>query len=205
MSDIKKLKEELGIGPAYYRFDIPNNCKFPQVIFENAKSIEQVRKFLSGDFIVENPINAQATRYLCADEIADIRTKYAELLENDQPELEKALNAIEERCKAEIRDAKDRLQAVNTQIKDLVSEVRKGTTDMKLASETTIKMALQGHWLYYSWLDDKFMLCKVERIPDWNEQDLFANEETNKEAFRKVLGYEFNEDEQTATSEGTAE
>lgn len=204
MSDIKKLKEEMGCGPAYYKFDIPENCKFPQVIFEGAKNIDEVRKFLSGEFIVENPINAQATRYLCVDEIADIRNKYAELLENDQPELEKALAAIEERCKSEVRDAKDRLQAVNTQIKDLVSEVRKGTTDMKLASDTTIKMALQGHWLYYSWLDDKFMLCKVERIPDWNEQDLFANEETNKEAFRKVLGYEF-EDEQTATSEGTAE
>lgn len=50
-------------------------------------------------------------------------------------------------------------------------------------------------------------LCKVEKIPSWDEQSLFANLETNKQAFLDVLGIDMNEAtyEQTSTSSGPEE
>ena len=52
-----------------------------------------------------------------------------------------------------------------------------------------------------------FQLCRVDKIPSWDDQSLFANQETNKEAFREVLGIDIDEahNEQTTTQEGSQE
>ena len=190
---INKLKEELEIEPAYYKFRLPKECELPEVIFEGASDIEQVRKYLSGKFIVENPSGEKATRELCIDELADIRRDYAKLLEEELPVLEKEVADVEARCKNEAKTAKDRLQALHTKINDLIAEAREGTREMPLPSELTAKLAINGQYAYYTWVDGQFRLCKVVKIPDWDNQTLFANQQTNREAFREVLGVEFAE------------
>ena len=67
-------------------------------------------------------------------------------------------------------------------------------------------MALCGYYLYYAWIDEKFQLCRVDKIPSWEEQNLFTNLETNKKAFLDVLGIDINESyEQTTAPSGTEE
>ena len=166
-------------APQSPEFKLPKNVSFPRVIFEGAKDMDEIRKHLSGKFIAESVTNAKAVRFLDSYERTSIRANYSELMEDEQPKLE-------------------------TQ---LVYQVKRGEKEVDLPSDTTVKMALCGHYLYYAWIDGRFQLCKVEKIPSWDEQSLFANLETNKQAFLDVLGIDMNEAtyEQTSTSSGPEE
>ena len=189
-------------APQSPEFKLPKNVSFPRVIFEGAKDMDEIRKHLSGKFIAESVTNAKAVRFLDSYERASIRANYSELMEDEQPKLETQLAEIEAQCKQLTKDAREKLQAVVTQIRDLVYQVKRGEKEVDLPSDTTVKMALCGHYLYYAWIDGRFQLCKVEKIPSWDEQSLFANLETNKQAFLDVLGIDMNEAtyEQTSTS-----
>lgn len=189
-------------APKSPEFKLPKNTSFPKVIFEGAKNMDEIRKHLSGEFIVESMPNTKAIRLLDEYERTSIRANYAELMEDEQPKLEESLADIESQCKAIIKEAKDKLQAVMTQIRDLVYQVKRGEKEVDLPGESTVRMALCGYFLYYAWIDGKFQLCKVDKIPSWEEQNLFANLETNKKAFLEVLGIDMNEiyEQDSATS-----
>ena len=174
--------------PEHPEFKLPKNVSFPKVIFEGATNMDEIRKHLSGKFIAESMPSAKAVRLLDAYERASIRANYAELMEDEQPKLE------------------DALAAVMTQIRDLVYQVKRGEKEVDLPGESTVRMALCGHYLYYAWIDGKFQLCRVDKIPSWDEQSLFANLETNKQAFLEVLGIDMNEShEQASAPSGTEE
>lgn len=180
-------------APKSPEFKLPKNTSFPKVIFEGAKNMDEIRKHLSGKFIAESVPNTKAIRLLDEYERTSIRANYAELMEDEQPKLEESLADIESQCKAIIKEAKDKLQAVMTQIRDLVYQVKRGEKEVDLPGESTVRMALCGYFLYYAWIDGKFQLCRVDKIPSWEEQNLFANLETNKTAFLEVLGIDMNE------------
>lgn len=193
-------------APKSPEFKLPKNTSFPKVIFEGAKNMDEIRKHLSGEFIAESVTNAKAIRLLDEYERTSIRANYAELMEDEQPKLEESLADIESQCKAIIKGAKDKLQAVMTQIRDLVYQVKRGEKEVDLPGESTVRMALCGYFLYYAWIDGKFQLCRVDKIPSWEEQNLFANLETNKKAFLEVLGIDMNEIyEQDSTPSGSKE
>lgn len=194
-------------APEQPEFKLPKNVTFPRVIFEGAKNMEEIRKFLSGRFIAESMTSAKAIRLLDSYEKASLRANYSELMEDEQPKLEDQLADIEASCKQLTKEAKDKLQAVVTQIRDLVFQVKRGDKEVDLPSDSTVRIPLDGHYLYYAWINGKFQLCRVDKIPSWDEQSLFANQETNKEAFRDVLGIDIDEahNEQAATQEGSQE
>lgn len=192
--------------PEHPEFKLPKNVSFPKVIFEGAKNMDEIRKQLSGKFIAESTPGVKAFRLLDAYERASIRANYSELMEDEQPKLEDALAEVEAQCKAIIKEAKDKLQAVTTQIRDLVYQVKRGDKEVDLPGESTMRMALCGYYLYYARIDGKFQLCRVDKIPSWDEQSLFANLETNKQAFLEVLGIDINETyEQASAPYGTEE
>lgn len=194
-------------APEQPEFKLPKNVTFPRVIFEGAKNMEEIRKYLSGRFIAESMTSAKAVRLLDSYEKASLRANYSELMEDEQPKLEDQLADIEASCKQLTKEAKDKLQAVVTQIRDLVFQVKRGDKEVDLPADSTVRIPLDGHYLYYAWINGKFQLCRVDKIPSWDEQSLFANQETNKEAFRDVLGIDIDEahNEQTATQEGPEE
>lgn len=195
-------------APVQPEFKLPKSVSFPRVIFEGAKSMDEIRKFLSGRFIAESISNGKAIRLLDSYEKASLRANYSELMEDEQPKLEDQLADIEANCKQLTKEAKDKLQAVITQIRDLVYQVKRGDKEVDLPSDSTVRIPLDGHYLYYAWINNQFQLCRVDKIPSWDEQSLFANQETNKEAFREVLGIDIDEahnDEQIAAQEGTQE
>lgn len=195
-----------GYAPQSPEFKLPKNTSFPKVIFEGAKDMEEIRKHLSGKFIAESITDAKAVRMLDDYELSTIRANYSELMEDEQPKLEDKLAEVEASCKAIIKEAREKLQAVTTQIRDLVYQVKRGEKEIDLPGESTVRMALCGHYLYYAWIDGKFQLCRVDKIPSWDEQSLFANLETNKQAFLDVLGIDMNElHEQASAPSGTEE
>lgn len=194
-------------APVQPEFKLPKGVSFPKVIFEGAKNMDDIRKYLSGRFIAESMTNAKAVRLLDSYEKAAIRSNYSELMEDEQPKLEEQLADIENSCKQMTKDAKDKLQAVITQIRDLVYQVKRGDKEVDLPADSTVRIPLDGHYLYYAWINGMFQLCRVDKIPSWDDQSLFANQETNKEAFREVLGIDIDEahNEQTTTQEGSQE
>lgn len=194
-----------GYAPQSPEFKLPKNASFPKVIFEGAKDMEEIRKHLSGKFIAESMTGARALRLLDAYELSAIRANYAELMEDEQPKLEDKLAEVEASCKAIIKEAREKLQAVTTQIRDLVYQVKRGDKEVDLPGESTVRMVLCGHYLYYAWIDGKFQLCRVDKIPSWDEQSLFANLETNKQAFLDVLGIDMNEFHEQAAAPSGAE
>lgn len=194
-------------APVQPEFKLPKGVSFPKVIFEGAKNMDDIRKYLSGRFIAESMTDAKAIRLLDSYEKASLRSNYSELMEDEQPKLEEQLANIEADCKQIIKEAKDKLQAVITQIRDLVYQVKQGDKEVDLPTDSTVRIPLDGHYLYYAWINGMFQLCRVDKIPSWDEQSLFANPETNKEAFREVLGIDIDEahNEQITTQEGSKE
>lgn len=193
--------------PEQPEFKLPKGVSFPKVIFEGAKNMDDIRKYLSGRFIAESMTNAKAIRLLDSYEKAALRSNYSELMEDEQPKLEEQLADIEADCKQITKEAKDKLQAVITQIRDLVYQVKRGDKEVDLPTDSTVRIPLDGHYLYYAWINGMFQLCRVDKIPSWDEQSLFANQETNKEAFREVLGIDIDEahNEQATAQEGAKE
>jgi hypothetical protein len=193
--------------PEQPEFKLPKGVSFPKVIFEGAKNMDDIRKYLSGRFIAESMTNAKAIRLLDSYEKASLRSNYSELMEDEQPKLEEQLANIVADCKQITKEAKDKLQAVITQIRDLVYQVKRGDKEVDLPTDSTVRIPLDGHYLYYAWINGMFKLCRVDKIPSWDEQSLFANQETNKEAFREVLGIDIDEahNEQITTQEGSKE
>lgn len=200
MTDLKNY------APEHPEFKLAKGVSFPRVIFQGAKDMEEIRKHLSGKFIAESVSGTKAHRFLDKYELTSIRANYSELLEDEQPKLEDKLAEVEAQAKQIVKDAREKLQAVVTQIKDLAYQAKLGIKEVELPADTTIRMALCGHYLYYAWIDGKFQLCRVDKIPSWDEQSLFANLETNKQAFLDVLGIDMNEyNEPSSTSPGAEE
>lgn len=194
-------------APASPEFKLPKNTPFPKVIFDGAESMDDIRKHLSGKFICESVSGEKAIRFLDTYEKSSIRANYSELMEDEQPKFEVELAAIEAQAKEMVKEAREKLQSIITQIRDLVYQVKRGEKEVELPSDSTIKIPLNGHYLYYSWVDDSFQLCKICKIPSWDEQSLFTNLETNKQAFMEVFGIdvETEEYEPIATQERETE
>ena len=173
-------------------FKLPKDTPFPRVIFEGAKSMDDIRKLLSGKFICDGVPSGSAVRYLDEYEKRSLRANYSELMEDEQPKYEAELADIEAKMKELVKEAKDKLQSVITQIRDLVYQVKRGEKEVDLPADTTIRMPLNGYYLYYAWIAGKFQLCRVDKIQSWDEQNLFANLETNKQAFLDVFGIDID-------------
>lgn len=186
---MKDLKNYMPESP---EFILPKDATFPPVIFDGAKSMDDVRKHLTA-FITDNMTTAKAERLLDDYEKATIRANYGELIEDEQPKLESALADTEATCKELVKVAKDKLSACITQIKDYAFQVKRGHKECDLPADSTVRIPVCGRYLYYAWINGAFRLCRVERIPAWEADNLFANLETNKAAFMEVLGIDITE------------
>lgn len=113
--------------------------------------------------------------------------------ENEVPKRERELLEAIERAKKIKSDAQDRLASIKTEIKDLAAEVKKGTREYHLSSKNTIRFALDGYFLYYSWVNGEFKLVKAEKIPDWDKRSLWAQEDRNRKAMLDLFGIEYPE------------
>lgn len=53
------------------------------------------------------------------------------------------------------------------------------------------RIALNGYYLYYAWVNGKFQLCDGNKIPKWDRGELWSQEGKNVEAMKSLFGYDF--------------
>lgn len=175
--------------------------KFPTELFIGAEKAEEVIKQVTEHFNALFPENETALRNLDSFEIQEIREEYCELTENILPirslELEEAI----ETAKRIKKEAEDALQAISETIRSLAKQVKDGTKEYKLSSRNTFRIALNGYFLYYSWVNDKCQLVKAVTIPAWDKRSLWAQEDKNREAMMELFGYDIPNEERPKDEE----
>lgn len=176
------------------------------VLFNGAGSSKEAIKVFKDKFNSLFPDKEVATRMYDQHEIDMIREEYCVKQENDVPkrkvELEQTLADIKQMKK----DAEDAYNSILLEIADLAARVKQGTTDYKLPPTETVRIALNGYFLFYSWVDGEMQLVKAEKIPDWDKQGLWSQEDVNRTAMKEVFGVDFPEvEEPTLTEEDKVE
>lgn len=184
----KTMENTSSYIPSHIEVVIPKVYgKLPHVLFQGAQSLEEVQKTLHKKFITTNE-KIKVYRKLDNYEVKFLRDNYSQLLENKLPIVKEQLAIIEEDTKRVVKEAKDRLVACETQIQDLVSQVRDGKKEITLEQNQCYRIPACGHYLFFAWLNDEFSLVRVEKIPEWDANKIFSQGEQNVEAFQAIFG-----------------
>lgn len=171
------------------------------VLCKGAKSSKEPLKVFKEKFNCLFPEGELATRQYDAHEIAMIREEYCLKEENDVPKRKQELQETLEAIKAMKKNAEEAYNSILLEIADLAARVKEGTTDFKLSSTETVRIALNGYFLFYSWVDGEMKLVKTQKIPDWDRGGLWSQEDVNREAMKELFGIEFPEVEKPAMNE----
>lgn len=171
------------------------------VLCKGAKSSKEPLKVFREKFNCLFPEGELATRQYDSHEIAMIREEYCLKEENDVPKRKQELQETLEAIKAMKKNAEEAYNSILLEIADLASRVKQGTTDYKLSSTETVRIALNGYFLFYSWVDGEMKLVKAQKIPEWDKNSLWSQEDTNKEAMKEVFGIEFPDVEKPVMDE----
>jgi hypothetical protein len=169
--------------------------KFAEVttLFRGAENVDEVIEKVNEYFNAEFPTNEVARRYIDDFEVQNIREEYAHIVEDELPQVEREqLDAIDQ-AKRIKKEADDNLLSVRSRIKELASRVKDGKEDYKLSSKNTFRIALNGHYLTYSWVDGEIKLVKAERVPDWDKNKIWAQEDKNRKGMEELFGVKFPE------------
>lgn len=175
--------------------------KFPPTLFDGATNPEEIVAILNEEFNAVFPENESAVRTMDDYEIAETREEYCLKQENEVPKRMMELADAIESAKRMKKEAEDRYESILNEIRDLAAMVKDGTKEFKLSPTNTARLALNGHYVYYSWVNEKFQLVKVEKIPEWDKRSLWAQEDKNRTAMMNLFGYEFPEVEKPNDNE----
>lgn len=175
--------------------------KFPQVIFEGAENPNEVIKEVSEYFNAVFPDKETALRSLDSFEIQEIREEYCLKQEDEIPKRMMELEEAIETAKRIKKEAEDKYNSLLLEIRELAAKVKDGTKDFNLSSKYTFRIALNGYFLFYSWVDEKFQLVKASRIPEWDKRGLWSQEDKNRQAMMELFGYEFPEVEKPSDTD----
>lgn len=169
--------------------------KFAEVLtlFEGADDVEKVIEKVNEYFNAEFPTNVVARRYMDEFEKMNIREEYNQIVENEQPDAERELDAAIAEAKRIKKDAEDALLAVNKRIKELAARVKEGQEDIKLSNKNTFRIALNGHYLTFTWIDGEVKLAQAEKIPNWDKDKIWAQEDRNRKGMEELFGIKFPE------------
>ena len=170
-------------------------------ICKGAKSPEEAIKVFNEKFNSLFPEGELAVRKYDAHEIAEIREEYCLKQENEAPMRKDELETTLERIKAMKKKAEDAYNSVLLEIADLAARVKKGTTDFALPATQTVRVALNGNFCFFAWVDDQMQLVKVEEIPEWDRNSLWSQEDWNRRAMKEVFGIEFPEIKKPASAD----
>ena len=171
------------------------------VLFKGAKSSKEALKVFKEKFNCLFPDGELATRQYDEHEISMIREEYCLKEENDVPNRKQELQETLEQIKTMKKAAEEAYNSILLEIADLAARVKQGTTDFKLSSTETVRIALNGYFLFYSWVDGEMKLVKTQKIPDWDRNTLWSQEDVNREAMKELFGVEFPEVEKPTMDE----
>ena len=167
--------------------------KFPQTLFEGAQSFKEVEEKINEHFVALFPENEITLRKLDEFEVTNIREEYCKIQEDQLPGAIIAQQQAYEEAKQMKKDADDNVLAIQKRISELAARVKQGTDEMRLSSTETVTFALNGYRLTYTWSDGIMRLAKAEIIPEWGRNELWAQEDQNRQAMMVLFGFEFPE------------
>ncbi len=170
-------------------------------ICNGAKDSKEAINVLKEKFNCLFPDGEIATRKYDEHEIVEIREEYCLKQENEAPERKKYLEETLERIKAMKKNAEEAYNSILLEIADLAARVKKGTTEFCLPATETVRIALNGHFCFFAWVDGKMQLCKVTPIPEWDKNSLWSQEDWNRAAMKEVFGIDFPEVKKPVTEE----
>lgn len=174
------------------------------VLCKGAKSSKEPLKVFREKFNCLFPDGELATRQYDNHEIAMIREEYCLKEENDVPKRKQELQETLEAIKAMKKNAEEAYNSILLEIADLAARVKQGTTDYKLSSTETVRVALNGYFLFYSWVDGEMKLVKAVKIPEFDRNGLWSQEDVNREAMKEMFGIEFPEVKKPSIEEMSA-
>lgn len=174
------------------------------VLCKGAKSSKEPLKVFKEKFNCLFPEGELATRKYDTHEIAMIREEYCLKEENDVPKRKQELQETLEAIKAMKKNAEEAYNSILLEIADLAARVKEGTTDIKLSSTETVRIALNGYFLFYSWVDGEMKLVKAHKIPEFDRNGLWSQEDVNREAMKEMFGVEFPEVKKPSLAEMSA-
>ena len=191
--------------PSEIDFVIPDAAKklFPATLFNDAKNFKECEAILNDKFSCLFPDGEVAERKYDKHEITEIREEYCVKEENDVPQRKQELEETLESIKAMKKAAEEAYKSILLEISDLAAKVKQGTTDYALPATETVRIALNGYYLFYAWVDGKMKLAKAEKIPQWDRNGLWSNEEQNRKAMKDVFGLDFPEVKKPKDAEDT--
>lgn len=178
---------------------------FPNVLFEGAENPEEIVKIVNEKFNALFPENEVAIRKMDEHEILEVREEYCLKQENDVPKRMQELADAIDTAKRMKKDAEDRYESLLQEIRNLAAMVKDGTKEFQLSSTNTARMALNGHYCFYSWVDGKFQLVKADKIPEWDKRSLWSQEDRNRQAMMELFGFELPEVQKPITEEDEEE
>lgn len=126
-------------------------------------------------------------------EIRNIREEYCVMQENEVPKRKLNLEETLEEIKAMKKRAEQAYDSILTEVAKYAAEVKAGTREVVLSSKETFCIALAGYYAIYTYDRNKkvFVLAKAFEITD--HQELWANEDKNREVMKELFGLEFPE------------
>lgn len=178
--------------PENPQYAIPEEFEaFPRELRFEGESREEVIKNAMEQLIAE-PTTATVTRMLDETEIAEVRSEYTTLLETVRPDEMQVLADLlgkEARIKEKIKAQREVLQSISQHVNDCIQTINGGTTAEQLDAAQALRMAVDGHYLHYTFEGGRFVLAKVERIPKNDMDSLFVKQSRNQEVFIEMFDY----------------
>ena len=157
------------------------------------KNSSEIIKFVGDNFVATFPSGETVMRKLDEFEIRNIREEYCVMQENEVPKRKLNLEETLEEIKAMKKRAEQAYDSILAEVAKYAAEVKAGTREVSLPSKETFCIALAGYYAIYTYDKNKkvFVLAKAFEVHD--HQELWANEEKNREAMLELFGLEFPE------------
>lgn len=180
--------------PEELKFKLPATVKFPEVIFSDCVSMDDVKKKLAESFVTIQEKDVIANRVMDDYEISTIRANYGEIAEEQIPELEAQFESLKAKFNTEKKD----FEALGYDLPDIdVKDTRKNLRKFGKDENVVEVWEEDGQdvWLEH-WIEDFLDEDSGEVVPvQRHEWHRVAIEES---PWRK-------EDEQTEAQEGEAD
>lgn len=191
-----------GYQPENVEYVLPDYVKelFPaELDFSTAKGAKKFKNsaeiinFIGEHFVATFPSVETVMRKLDDFEIRNIREEYCVMQENEVPKRKLNLEETLEEIKAMKKRAEQAYDSILTEVAKYAAEVKAGTREVVLSSKETFCIALAGYYAIYTYDRNKkvFVLAKAFEITD--HQELWANEDKNREVMKELFGLEFPE------------
>lgn len=167
-------------------FEVSSN-EVPEILGNFASDKEAIQ-FINLNLTALNQ-KITAIRFIDNVEKIEIRKEYQDLLENKLPFYKKDLQKAE----IELKEAKDRVKELQTAVDGIQQEaesmavqVKIGTKEINLDDLYTWRIAFNGKYFFYTFIDNQIKLAKILEIPSYEKTELFNQQENNAAFFNSA-------------------